>query len=179
MREPSDPTSPAPEDTCYIRSTIDDHGRAACLLQWGPVTSLLTPTIVITTGRHLMAAATTAETDIALIESLRADLRLPDDVLASVLAAIRERRPAPEGRAALRIAAVAGAKTGKPLVHIARGSMTGQLDPDQARAMATQWLQTATAAHIDIRLRYALGEWGHLDPTQIERLFTIVQGLDR
>lgn len=64
-------------------------------------------------------------------------------------------------------------------MRIARGSMTGELSPTEARAMATTWIETATAAVIDVRLRYALGEWDHLTPGQIEQLFSLIQSVQR
>lgn len=160
---------------CWIRSTLDDQGRAACLLQWGPLQALLTIDQTRATARDLMAAATSAETDIALIDALREDLGLDDHALGAVLGAVRARRPTPRETPALRIAAVAGAKTGKPFVQIGRGSMSGQLTPDEARTMALHWIEAATAAAIDVRLRYALGEWDRLDITEIEELFTLLQ----
>lgn len=172
--------TPDPEGrVCHIRSTLDDAGKATCLMEWGPVQSLLEPAVVLATARDLMAAAIASETDIALIEAFRKDIGANDQVLAAVLKTVRGRRPIPRGKVALRIEAVAGAKTGRPYVHIARGSMKGQLDPDEARGMAAQWTQTAVAAQIDVRLRYALGEWGRLNVVEIEELFTLVQGVQR
>jgi len=167
------------QHVCYVRSTTDDNGKAAVLLEWGALQALLTPAIVLTTGRDLMAAAAAAETDIALIETLRKDLRLDDHAIGGMLSAIRARRPAPQGKPALRIAAVAGSKTGKPYVTIARGSMKGQLSPDEARDMAMHWVQTAVAAQIDVRLRYALGEWDRLSMVEIEDLFKLIQEAQR
>lgn len=164
-----------PDNVCWIRSTIDDHGKAACLMQWGPITVLLAPPVVLATARALMAAATGAETDIALIESLRGDIGVDDEVLGAVLTAVRVLRPAPVGKTALRIQPIAGAMTGEPLVQIARGSMSAQLEPDEARAMAVHWVEAATAAQIDVRLRYALGEWDRLNVVEIEELFAIIQ----
>lgn len=163
-------------DICSVRSTLDEQGKAAVLLVWGPIQAVLTPDIVLTTAQDLMAAAISAETDIALIETLREDVRLEDYALGRMLTAIRVRRPVPEGKSALRIAAIAGAKTGKPYVQISRGSMSGQLDPDEARTMAVHWVETATAAHMDVRLRYALGEWDHQN---VEDLFKLIQAAQR
>jgi hypothetical protein len=164
-----------------IRSTIDPRTRtAACLVDWGPaVQTLITPDVALTTARDLMAAAAAAETDIALIDSFRTTLQLDINTIGSMVADVRTRRPAPKGKTALRISAVAGAHTGKPYVHVARGSMKGELTPDEARQMAQHWTQTATAAQIDVRLRYALGEWDHLDATAIEELFTLIQKAQR
>lgn len=160
---------------CHIRSTLDDHGRAACLMRWGPIEALLKPDVVLATARDLMQAATAAELDVAFIATLREELRLPDHGVGAMLKAVRSRRPVPPVSAALRIGAVAGAMTNQPSVHIARGSMSGQLSPDEARQMAVHWIETATAARIDVRLRYALGEWDRLNVVEIEQLFTLVQ----
>ncbi|WP_181786037.1 hypothetical protein [Streptomyces phytophilus] len=169
----------ADEHVVYIRSTVDGAGRAACLLQWGPIQALLDVDRVLLTARELMAAAAAAETDIALAAAMREDLRADDATVGVFLREIRGRRPVPEGRPALRIAAVAGTHTGLPLVHIGRGSMAGELSPDDARDMAMHWAQAAVAAQIDVRLRYALGEWDHLTPDQTDRLFAMLQAVDR
>jgi hypothetical protein len=163
----------------HIRSTVDDAGKAACLLEWGPIQKLLMPAQVASTSRDLMAAAISAETDIALIQTMREELKLPDRELAAFLGAVRARRSLAPGEPVLRIAAVAGAKTGKPLVHVSRGSMRGELSPDEARTMAINWVEAATAAAIDVRLRYALGEWGRLTPGEVEKLFELLGKVHR
>lgn len=160
---------------CFIRSTTDDDGKAACLMTWGALRALLAPPVVLTTARDLMAAAIAAETDIALIEMFRKDVDADDRMLAAVLSSVRGRRPVPSGKAALRIKAVAGARTGRPYVHVARGAMNGELSPDEAREMALHWTEAAVAAQIDVRLRYALGEWDRLNVVEIEELFTRIQ----
>ncbi|MEU5111689.1 hypothetical protein AB0G64_09335 [Streptomyces longwoodensis] len=167
--------------TLFIRSTLDLATRApACLIEWGPIQARLTPDVVHATARDLMAAAAAAETDIALLAFLREDVGVDNaTALAHMLGHVRERRPVHAGKTALRIEAVAGADTGRPYVHIARGSMKGSLTPDEARAMAQQWTHAAAAAQIDAGLRYALGEWDHLTPDDIENLFTILQSVQR
>ncbi|MGW0993509.1 hypothetical protein ACWD5V_09400 [Streptomyces sp. NPDC002523] len=165
---------------CYIRSTTDpEDGTAACLLEWGPIQALLTPDVVLTTARDLTAAAAHAETDIALIRVFRSGLTLDMTTIGHMVRDIRAERPAPTGKTALRIEAVAGAKTGRPYVHIARGSMKGQLSPDEARQMALHWIEAAVAAQIDVRLRYALGDWDHLTPADVDQLFTLLQKVQR
>ncbi|MFE7966153.1 hypothetical protein ACFU0X_24475 [Streptomyces cellulosae] len=170
----------ADADTVTIRSTTDPtDGTAACLLTWGPIEALLTPAKTLDTARDLMAAAAHAESDIAFLAMCREQLRLDEQTAGQMLLDIRSRRPAPPTPAALRIHAVAGYKTGRPYVHIARGSQAASLDPDDARQMAVQWTQAATAAQIDVRLRYALGEWDRFTPDEIDRLFLTVQRLGR
>ena len=53
------------------------------------------------------------------------------------------------------------------------------MDPDTAREMANHWVQAALAAQIDVRLRYALGEWDRLNVVEIEELFTLMRETDR
>jgi hypothetical protein len=163
-----------------IRSSVDPAtGKAACLFRWDTVEALLQPDVVVNTARDLMAAAAGAEADVALVRSLREDIRAEDDIVGAMLAAVRRRRGVPAARVALRIAAVAGAKTGKPYVHIGRGSMEGQLTPDEAREMAQHWTQAAVAAEIDSRLRYVLGELEQLAPGDVEEIFAKLQSLQR
>ncbi|WP_432169095.1 hypothetical protein [Streptomyces sp. 1222.5] len=170
------PESPDAHDSiCWIQSTLDDDGQPACLMRWGRVGAVLPLPVVLRTARELVAAACAAETDIALIETFRQDLKADDDALGGVLSLVRGRRPMPEGRVALRIAAVAGANTGKPYVHIGRGSMDGHLSPDEARGMALHWIQAAVASQFDAKLRDALGKWDRLNIVEIEDLITMMR----
>lgn len=172
--------SPQPDTVCSIRSTTDPKdGTAACLIEWGPVQALAKPPTVLATARDLAAAAAFAETDTALIGVLRGELQLDDSTLGFMMRDIRSRRPMPPAPSVLRVHAVVGAHTGLPYVHISRGSMKGSLSPDAAREMAVQWIEAAVAAQIDVRLRYVLGEWDHLTPADIDRLFSMLQGAQR
>ncbi|MFF5958454.1 hypothetical protein [Streptomyces luteogriseus] len=167
-------------DIVTIRSTLDPTDRtAACLLNWGPIEALLTPTKTLATARDLMAAAAHAESDIAFLQMCREELRLDEQTAGQMLLDIRGRRPAPPTPAALRIQAVAGYNTRRPYVHIARGSQTGSLTPDEAREMAQHWTEAAVAAQIDVRLRYVLGDVPHLTPADIEDVFTRLQKVQR
>lgn len=170
----------ADDHVCYISSTIDPVDRtAACLMQWGPLQALLKPDVVLTTARDLMAAAAHAEADIALIKTFRKGFKTDPETVGHIVLDVRANRPAPTGKAALRIEAVAGVETVQPYVNIARGSMKRQMDPDVAREMALHWTEVAVAAQIDVRLRYALGEWDQLTPTEIDRLFGMMRAVQR
>lgn len=162
----------------YVASTLDDNGKAAVLMTWGAIQAVLTPEVALTTARDLMAAATASEADIALIETCRT-LKMDDVQLGRMLRGVRTRRPTPVGKTALRIEAVAGVKTGLPYVHIGRGSMKRQMDPATAREMATHWISAVVATQIDVRLRYALGEWDRLNVVEIEELFTLMRETGR
>lgn len=164
---------------CLIRSTLDDQGKAACLVTWGSLRSIATPAAVLGTARDLTAAAAGAEADVALISGLREDFHMQDGGVGAILNAARVRRALPPMPSFLRVHTVAGAHTGQALVHIGRGSMEGELTPDEARDMALHWTEAAVAAQLDARIRYALGEWGALDPDDVDRFFTILQGLQR
>ncbi|WP_329597778.1 hypothetical protein OIE43_18900 [Streptomyces pseudovenezuelae] len=170
----------ADEDVAYIRSTIDPATRkAACLLKWGRGEALLTPEVTLTTARDLTAAAAHAEADVAFLAYCREDLKVDLRTAGFMLRDIRARRPTPTGKTALRIEALAGARTGNALVHIGRGSMKVELTPDEAREMAGHWTEAAVAAQIDVRLRYVLGEQPSLGPGDLEQIFAKLQGLQR
>lgn len=160
------------QDAILISSGVDpDTGKGVCLLAWGPINRMLDPAVVLNTARDLQAAAAHAETDIALIRVLHDGMDLDMGIVASVVADIRAERPMPPGSSILRVEAVAGAITGRPYVHIGRGSMKGSLTPDEARTMALHWTETALAAQIDARLRYVLGEYPQLASGDVEDIF--------
>ncbi|MFD5468872.1 hypothetical protein [Streptomyces sp. NPDC127105] len=167
------------DHTVWIASAVDREGKAACHLTWGRTEALLKPQVVLDTARDLAAAAAHAETDVALLGVLRDRLGLDIQTAGRLLLDVRARRAMPPTPSALRIEAVAGMKTGMPYVHVARGSMKAELTPDEAREMAGHWTQAALAADNDVRLRYALGEWDHLTPAQIDALFKTMQELHR
>jgi hypothetical protein len=159
-------------ETIDIRSTVTDTGQAACLLQWADNAALLDPTVVLNTARDLHTAAARAETDIATMHVLRNKVGMDWHGAAAMVADIRTARPMSSGKVALRIEAIAGAKTGLPYVHIHRGSLSSSMSPDVAREMATNWIEVAVAAQLDVRLRYVLGEYDQLTPGDIEDVFT-------
>lgn len=147
----------ADEHTAYIRSMIHPTTRkAACQLDWGPISVILGPDQVLTTARDLMAAAAHAEMDVAFLTWCRTTLKADTLTAGHMLRDIRAIRPSPAGKPALRIEAVAGVRTGLPYVHVARGSMKGELSPDEARTMAGHWTHAANAAQLDVRLSYVL-----------------------
>lgn len=137
------------------------------------------PEVALTTARDLMAAASNAEADIALILTFREELGLDNNTIGHLLQDVRSRRPHAAGKTALRIEGVAGLKTGLPYVNIGRGSMKRQMDPETAREMALHWTEAAVAAQIDVRLRYALGEWDRLDVVETEDLFKLMREAGR
>ena len=159
-------------DQVNIYSGVEPKtGAAACVLEWGPIHTMLQPHVVIATARDLQTAAARAETDIALIRVLRGRVGMSWDAVGSMLRNVRSEGPMLPGKPALRIEAVAGAGTGMAYVHISRGSMKGSMGPDEAREMATNWIETAVAAHTDARLRYVLGEYPQLSPDDRDGIF--------
>jgi hypothetical protein len=161
------------DDIIHIRSSVHPTtGKPVCLVECGTMNAVLTPERVLDTARDLHTAATRAEDDIALIRVLER-IGMDRQVTAGLVQAFRTERPMLPGKPALRIEAVAGAKTNLPYVHIARGSMKASLSPDDARQMAVHWTETAVASLIDVRLRYVLGDY--LTPADIENVFTGLQ----
>lgn len=146
-------------------------GKAVCELQYGTTRVTLTPEVTLVTARDLHAAAARAEDDIALIKVLTDRVKLDLRAVGLVLGDVRTRRPMLTGKPALRIEAVAGHATGQPYVHIARGSMSSSLSPDDARQMALHWTEAAVAAQLDARLRYVLGDFPHITDADLDRIF--------
>lgn len=163
------------EDQINILSGVHpDTGAAICVLEWGPISVGLEPQLVLNTARDLHAAATGAESDIAMIRVLENRLGGNMQATAALVRDVRAERgllAIVAGRPALRIEAVAGVATGLPYVHISRGSMKGSLSPDEAREMALHWTETAVAAHNDARLRYVLGDFPQLSNDDKDGIF--------
>ena len=170
----------ADEHTAYIRSMIHPTTRkAACQLDWGPVSAILGPDEVLATARDLMAAAAHAETDIAFLAWCRGTLKVDTHTAGRMLRDVRRARSPLPGKPALRIEAVAGIRTGLPYVHIARGSMKGELSPDEARTMAGHWTHAVHAAQLDVRLSYVLANYPQLTPGDVEEIFTELRRVQR
>lgn len=173
------------QDIISIASTSDPlTGAPQCLLEWGTITKALSVQETLLTARGLMAAAIAAETDKALMEELtdsRGGLGLDFQTAGQILLGVRERRGTiarPSGRAALRIEAVYGARMKLPRVYVGRGWMKTDMSPDEARQMGQHWVETAVAASVDVRVRYAMGEGG-LDIVAIDDIFKAAQELQR
>lgn len=163
----------AQDTTLHLQSGVHAQtGAGMVFLHWGTVHAMIDPALALETAADLHAAATRAETDIALIDVLTNRVGMDLRGTAMMLQDVREKRAMPSGKSALRVSAVAGAGTGKPYVHIARGSMKGSMTPDEARAEATNWAETATAARFDARLRYVLTDYPQLSAVDIDGIFT-------
>lgn len=159
-------------ESILIRSGVDpETGAGLCFLTWGKLRVKLDPQLVLNTARDLHAAAARAESDIALFRVLSA-VPIDTHIVAGVVRDVRNERGMLPGKSALRIEAIAGLHTGLPYVHAARGSQKHRMSPDEARAMALAWTETAVAAYSDSRLRYVLGEYPQLSPADVDGIFT-------
>jgi hypothetical protein len=162
-------------DGVWLNSSADpETGAPVCVVECTTggktIARIIEPETAMNTARELCAAAASAEVDIAMMKVLRS-LDAPDHVIGGLLRDIRQARPMPEGKVALRIAAVAGYHTMQPYVRIGLGSLNAELTPDGARQMAQHWTEAAAAAQIDARLRYVLGGIEALNGDDIEDVF--------
>jgi hypothetical protein len=175
------------EQVCWIESAADPTtGKPLCLISWGNLTRVeISIEQTLATARELTAAAVAAETDKALVEEFTSKTGVGMDLQLAglVLTKVRERRTTMMQntgvRPWLRIQAVYGARTKLPLVHFSRGSMSGELTPDEARQMGQHWTETAIGATLDARTRYVLaGEYG-FDHVKIDEFFHHMIELNR
>lgn len=159
----------------WIESTADPTtGRPMCLVRWGEKEKLVESERVIATARELFGAAASAEADVALLESLRS-LDVPDEFIGAMIRHAREARAGlrmPEGaKPVFRIGALAGGRTGLPLVSVELGSHELTMDTAAAREVASDWYETAVASMLDVRIRYVLGDHG-FDVVAVEQFMT-------
>jgi hypothetical protein len=172
----------AGDERIWIESTMDSTtGRPMCFVRWGTKTKLVETERVIATARELFGAAAAAEADVALVEFLR-EADLPDQVVGTALMHAREQRAKsrmPDGpKPVFRIGAIAGARTGLPLVSIGLGSREDTLDVESARDLASDWYETAIASILDVRIRYTLGDHG-FDIVAVEEFMSALSLLNR
>jgi hypothetical protein len=166
----------------WIESTMDPStGRPMCFIRWGEKEKVVEVERVIATARELFAAAAAAEADVALVASFRS-LDLPDSLIGATLMHAREQRGQlrmPEGpKPVFRIGAIAGAKTGLPLVSIGLGSRELTMDTQGARDVASDWYETAVASMLDVRIRYTLGDHG-FNIVAVEQFMSDMSKLNR
>lgn len=161
------------DEELWIESAVHAvTGEPGCILRWGTIETALPPDVVQATARDLFAAATHAETDIALIRLMRDQVRMDLPAIGAMLRDVRLARPMPNAKVALRIQAVAGAGTDLPYVHIARGTQKGSFTPAEAREMAGHWIAASVAAQLDARLRRVLADLDQITNDDINAIFT-------
>lgn len=167
-------------DALTIESAVHGPtGRPGCIMRWGTRSTALEIDVVTETARDLYAAASYAETDLALVRLLRDQVRMEPGAIGALLRDVRAARPARAGKVALRVEAVVGATTDLPYVHIYRGSLEASLSPEAARTMADHWTAAAVAAQLDARLRYVLGEFHQLTTSDVDAVFTALRHTGR
>lgn len=155
-------------------------GRPMCLVRWVEKEKVVETERVLATARELFSAAASAEADVAILESFRS-WDLPDQAIAAVIMQARELRGKqrlPEGvKPVFRIAAIAGANTGLPLVSISLGSREVTMDTQGARELASDWYQVGMASILDVRIRYTLADHG-FDVVAVEEFMSDLSRLN-
>lgn len=160
------PDSPEIGDAIWVISdrTIDD--RYMVVVQVGPDTIVSLPTreAAEAYARTVIGAAAYAEYDAAILSQMMRVTKSDMAVSASVMADLRDRRPALDNAATapLTFTPLVSARTNKPVIHVAlNGALFSQWTPEDARGHALHVLDAAAVVGLDAAfLAYQLTELG-------------------
>lgn len=174
------------DDTEYIQwqATCDlTTGAPALVMTWGPKTRVYPIDRALATARDLYAAASAAEHDAALFETLtKGALRLESSIAEQMMLEVRRHRTAlqerPAAKPIYRIGAAFGHHTRRALVAIHLGSQDVLCSPEEARMEADAIYECAAGAVIDARIRHVLGERG-VDIVAVEEILAAMMALGK
>lgn len=134
-------------DSIWIYSTRDLYNEGpACRLVWGSREVYASVAAVRQTAEDLFTAAAYAELIGELIR-----IGLPSVKISPMVASMIGKRDAPYlgSKETIQVLPAGSSKRRVGVVLISKGSMRGELDPGEARAMGRTWLEAAEASEAD------------------------------
>jgi hypothetical protein len=158
----------------WITSTRGPDDQPVCEITWGPLRCYAPVQDVRETAADLMTCAAYAEMMMTLIVRAGLAAGVVSELATSMLAG-REKRFF-GAKTTMTLLPAGSSKRKQALVLLKRGSLDGELFPDEARAMALYWLAVAEATESDQLVSEALRATGVSDETQ-ERAFAYLREL--
>ena len=159
-------------DVIWIYSTRDVHNDGpACRLVWGSREAYASVNAVRRTAEDLFTAAAYAELIGELIR-----IGLPGDKISPMVASMIGARDVPYlgHKETIQILPGGSTKRRAGAVLISKGSMRGQLDPREARAMGRDWLGAAEASEADTLFDRVLRRAGWLEGAELDAVFELL-----
>jgi hypothetical protein len=158
----------------WITSTRGPDEQPVCEITWGPLQCYAPVQDVRETAADLMTCAAYAEMMMTLVTQAGLPAGVVSQLATSMLAG-REKRFF-GAKTTMTLLPAGSSKRKQALVLLKRGSLDGELFPDEARAMALYWLAVAEATESDQLVSEALRATGVPDETQ-ERAFAYLREL--
>jgi hypothetical protein len=160
--------------TVWIESTRGPDDEPACLITFGPLQYYAPVADVRQTAIDLVTCAAYAE----LMMTLIVKVNLPAGVVSELATDLLSGgdRSYFGAKTTMTLLPAGSSKQQQALVLLKRGSRDGALSPDEARAMALQWLAAAEATESDQLVSEALRATGSDNAAQ-EKLFAYLREL--
>lgn len=159
-------------DSIWIYSTRDVHNDGpACRLTWGSREVFASVAAVRQTAEDLFTCAAYAELIGELIH-----LGLPGDKITPMVASMIGARDTPYlgHKETVQVLPASSSKRRCGVVLISKGSMRGELDPGEARAMGGVWLGAAEASEADTLFDRVLRRAGWLGDAELQAVFELL-----
>ncbi|MFC6885314.1 MULTISPECIES: hypothetical protein [Actinomadura] len=159
-------------DSVWIYSTRDPSNLGpACRLVWGSHEVYASVAAVRQTAEDLFTSAAYAELIGELIR-----IGLPGGQTAQMVTSMIGARDTPYlgHKETLQVLPAGSTQRQCGVVLISKGSMRGQLDPGEARAMGRTWLAAAEASEADTLFDRVLRRAGGLGDTELNALFDLL-----
>lgn len=158
----------------WITSTRGPDDQPVCQVTWDGLDWYAPVEDVRETAADLMTCAAYAEMMMTLVTRAK----LPPEVVSQLTTEMLDGRDKRffGAKATMTLTPAGSSKRKQPLVLLKRGSLSGELFPDEARAMALRWLAVAEATESDQLVSEALRATGVPAQTQ-ERAFAYLREL--
>lgn len=155
-----------------LRAAGED-GSAVCRLSWHGLDWHATAAAVRQTAIDLVTAAAYADLIGVLLRTGRSTQGV-QRLLSSVLTRAEPGRTFLGHRDTIRLGPAGSSRNSAGAVIVQRGSLGGQLDPGEARAMARQWFEAAEASEQDVLFTGVLTRAQWLTAEEMEAVFGLV-----
>ena len=162
-------------DGIWIQSTRGPDDEPVCEVTWGPIQCYADVADVRETAIDLVTCAAYAEMMMTLVTRVGLSAAVVSQFTTELLDG-RDKRYFGT-KATMTMLPAGSTKRGAALVLLKRGSMEGELSPDEARTMALAWLSVAEATESDQLVSEALAATSA--GVDQERLFGYLRELRR
>lgn len=161
-------------DSIWIQSTRGPDDEPVCEITWGPLQYYAPVADVRETALDLMTAAAYAEMMMTLVTRVNLSADVVSRFTTELLSGRGKRFFG--AKTTLTLLPAGSTKRRKALVLLTRGSLKGEVSPEEARAMALRWLAVAEATESDQLVSEALRATGVGEESQ-EGLFAYLREL--
>ena len=161
-------------DSIWIESTRGPDDEPCCLITFGPLQAYASVDDVRTTALDLITCAAYSELMMTMVVKVSLSAGVVSRFATELLSGAG--RSYFGAKTTLTLLPAGSTRRREALVLLKRGSQAGELNPDEARAMALRWLAVAEATESDQLVSEALRATGS-DEAGTEKVFGYLREL--